>query len=123
MAGPALLKQSCLVEKWVIVVDATAPQEHHRVREPMPGRPGTCSGTGTGYHPTALPTVASYGPTLPEQVPGLVLDTRLLQARSVEKPRSFQVTSASDLLSQRASDLAGVPGSHECNPLQVEQRQ
>ena len=32
------------------------------------GRPGTCSGTDTAYHPTAPPTVAPY--KLP--VPGLV---------------------------------------------------
>ena len=83
IAGPALLEQSFLAEKGVIVGDATTPQEHHRVREPERGRPGTCSGTGTGYHPTALPTVAPYGPPVPDQVPGLVLDTRLLQARRI----------------------------------------
>ena len=33
------------------------------------GRPGTCSGTGTAYHPTALPTVAPYGLPVPGFVP------------------------------------------------------
>ena len=43
-------------------------------------QPGTCSGTGTAYRPTALPTVVPYGLPVPEQVPGLVdptLTTRL----------------------------------------------
>jgi len=81
IAGPALLKQSFLAEKGVMFGDATTPQEHHRVRESERGRPGTWSGTGTGYHPTALSTVAPYALPVPEQVPGLVLDTHLLQAR------------------------------------------
>jgi hypothetical protein len=42
------------------------------------GRPGTCSGTGTAYHPTALPTVAPYG--LP--VPGLVPEAPAAAAHS-----------------------------------------
>ena len=33
------------------------------------GRPGTCSGTGTAYLPTALPTVAPYGVPAIEQLP------------------------------------------------------
>ena len=31
--------------------------------------PGTCAGTATAYHPTALPTVAPYTLSVPEQLP------------------------------------------------------
>ena len=46
-------------------------EEEAHPRPEVSDLPGTCSGTGTGYRPTALPTVVPYGPPVPEQVPGL----------------------------------------------------
>ena len=54
------------------------------------GRPGTCSGMGTDYLPTTLPTVASYALPVPEPYHGRLVEEQVnvsMRLRSIREMR------------------------------------